>query len=163
MQRFWGCHLWYSGEFDSLSLKLKARTLSRKSEESPVWVCNVEPRAGSLQASGPSPSYVPRRLYWLKTKRDRTEHVLSYREALARTKRKDVEPTLRKRGILFMGFVARTKRGRLQKQTMFTELAEEGGRQRAEKRRIGRDAFWNDLAAFGTRQKGCNCRNLGRG
>ena len=53
-------------------------------------------------------------------------HVLSYADALAKTGCENVETTVRKRRILFAGFVARMGNERLPKRMMFGEL--EGGK-----------------------------------
>ena len=53
-------------------------------------------------------------------------HVLSFADALAKTGCENVETTVRKRRILFAGFVARMGNERLPKRVMFGEL--EGGK-----------------------------------
>ena len=52
--------------------------------------------------------------------------MLSYADALAKTGCENVETTVRKRRILFAGFVARMGNERLPKRVMFGEL--EGGK-----------------------------------
>ena len=63
-------------------------------------------------------------LGWRKRKRD--DHTLSYANALAKTASESIEAIVRKRRILFAGFVARMREDRLPQRVMFGELV--GGR-----------------------------------
>ena len=63
-------------------------------------------------------------LGWQKRKRD--DHTLSYADALAKTASESIEAIVRKRRILFAGFVARVGEERLPQRVMFGELL--GGR-----------------------------------
>ena len=55
-------------------------------------------------------------------KRNREDHILSYANALLRTDSESVEATVRRRTILFAGFVARMGEERLPRRVMFGEM-----------------------------------------
>ena len=59
-------------------------------------------------------------LGWRKRKRD--DHTLLYADALAKTASESIEAIVRKRRILFAGFVARVGEGRPPQRIMFEEL-----------------------------------------
>ena len=59
-------------------------------------------------------------LGWRKRKRE--DHILSYANALLRTDSESVETTVRKRRVLFAGFVARMGEERLLRRVMFREM-----------------------------------------
>ena len=59
-------------------------------------------------------------LGWRKRKRE--DHILSYANALLRTDSESVEATVRRRTILFAGFVARMGEERLPRRVMFGEM-----------------------------------------
>ena len=61
-----------------------------------------------------------RRLGWLKRKRE--DHILSYANALLRIDSESVETTVRRRRILFAGFVARMGKERLPRRVMFGKM-----------------------------------------
>ena len=61
-----------------------------------------------------------RSLGWRKRKRE--DHILSYDNALPRTDSESVETTVRKRRVLFAGFVARMGEERLLRRVMFREM-----------------------------------------
>ena len=61
-----------------------------------------------------------RSLGWRKRKRE--DHILSYDNALPRTDSESVETTVRKRRILFAGFVARMREVRLPRRVIFGEM-----------------------------------------
>ena len=65
-------------------------------------------------------SMLLRCLGWRKRKRD--DHTLSYADALAQTDSESVEAIVRKRRILFAGFVARMGEERLPQRVMFGEF-----------------------------------------
>ena len=52
----------------------------------------------------------------------RDDHTLSYADALAKTASESIEAIVRKRRILFAGFVARMEEERLPQRVMFGEL-----------------------------------------
>ena len=81
-------------------------------------------------------------------KHNRADHPISYLDTLIKTGSESIEATLRRRRILFAGFVARMEDTRLPKCVMFGELmggADCVGGQ--EKERMG--CFLDDLRAFG--------------
>ena len=65
-------------------------------------------------------SFLTRCIGWRKHKH--TDHPISYVETLLKTGSESIEATLRKRWILFAGFVARIEDTRLPKCVMFGEL-----------------------------------------
>ena len=65
-------------------------------------------------------SMLLRCLGWRKRKRD--DHTLSYADELAKTASESIEAIVRKRRILFAGFVARMGEERLPQRVMFGEL-----------------------------------------
>ena len=76
------------------------------------------------------------------------DRVISYAEALLKARSESIEATLRKRRILFAGFVARMEDTRLPKCVMFRELV--GG----QSPRMGQEEEWmvcllEDLRVFG--------------
>ena len=81
-------------------------------------------------------------------KHNRADHPVSYLDTLFKTGSESIEATLRRRRILFAGFVARMEDTRLPKCMMFGEMVGsagcEGGQ---EKERMG--CFLDDLRAFG--------------
>ena len=70
-------------------------------------------------------SMLLRCLGWRKRKRD--DHTLSYVDALVKTASENIEAIVRKRRILFAGFVARMGGDRLPHAVMFGELVEGTG------------------------------------
>ena len=65
-------------------------------------------------------SFLTRYIGWRK--RNRTDHPISYLDTLMKTGSESIEATLRKRRILFAGFVARMEDTRLPKCVMFGEF-----------------------------------------
>ena len=81
-------------------------------------------------------------------KHNRADHPISYLDTLVRTGSESIEATLRKRRILFAGFVARMEDTRLPKCVMFEEMVEGAGCVGGqEKEWMG--CFLDDLRAFG--------------
>ena len=81
-------------------------------------------------------------------KHDRADHTIFYLDTLVKTESESLEATLRKRRILFMGFVARMEDTTLPKCMMFVEMVEGAGCVGGqEKDRMG--CFLDDLRAFG--------------
>ena len=81
-------------------------------------------------------------------KRNRTDHPISYLDTLVKTGSESIEAILRKRRILFVGYVARMEDTRLPKRVMFGELV--GGTGSAggqEKEWMG--CLLDDLRGFG--------------
>ena len=73
-----------------------------------------------LRHAAPSPPQLPRCIGWRK--RNRTDHPISYLDTLVKTGSENLEAILRKRRILFAGFMARMEDTRLPKRVMFGEL-----------------------------------------
>ena len=65
-------------------------------------------------------SFLTRCIRWRK--HNRTDHPISYLDTLVKTGSESIEATMRKRRILFAGFVARREDTRLPKCVMFGEL-----------------------------------------
>ena len=91
-------------------------------------------------------------LGWRKRKRD--DHTLSFADALAKTASESIEARVRKRRILFAGFVARMGEERLPQRVMFGELV--GGKGYSG----GQEKDWmvhlkEDMSVFGMKFEGC--------
>ena len=81
-------------------------------------------------------------------KHNRTDHPISYLDTLVKTGSESIEATLRRRRILFAGFVARMEDTRLPKCVMFGEMVGGAGCVGGqEKEWMG--CFLDDLRAFG--------------
>ena len=83
-------------------------------------------------------------------KRKREDHILSYANALLRTDSESVETTVRRRRMLFAGFVARMGEERLPRRVIFGEMLGGKGYSR------GQELDWmkdleEDLKAFGVK------------
>ena len=90
-------------------------------------------------------------LGWRKRKRD--DHTLSYADALAKTASESIEVIVRKRRILFAGFVARMGEERLPQRVLFGELV--GGKGFSG----GQEKDWmahleEDISVFGMKFEG---------
>ncbi|CAM9780785.1 unnamed protein product, partial [Sphacelaria rigidula] len=88
--------------------------------------------------------------------RNCTDHVLSYRETLARTGCESIETAVRKSRIHFADFVTRTSPGRIPKHVMFGEIIAVKGQERESD---GRQKDWirclaEDIKAFGIEWQG---------
>ena len=100
-------------------------------------------------------------LGWRKRKRE--GHIWSYANALLRTDSESVETTVRRRRVLFTGFVARMREERLPRKVMFGEIL--GGKGYSG----GQEWDWmkgleEDLTAFGIKFEGWReaARKVGR-
>ena len=96
-------------------------------------------------------SMLLRCLGWRKRKHD--DHTLSYADALAKTASESIEAMVRKRRILFAGFVARMGEEHLSQRMMFGELAGDKGYSG------GQDKDWmahlkEDMSVFGMKFEG---------
>ena len=124
-----------------------------------------------LRHAAPSPPQVLESLQPVGEKNNRADHPISYLDTFTKTGSESIEVTLRRRRILFAGFVARMEDTRLPKCMMFVELvggAGCGGSQ--DKEWMG--CFLDDLRGFGinadqwptaAQDKGEWCRaNVGR-
>ena len=74
-------------------------------------------------------------------KHNRTDHPIFYLDTLVKTGGESIEATLRKRRILFAGFVARMEDTRLPKCVIFGELVGGAGSP-GDKRKNGWGVFW---------------------
>ena len=107
-------------------LPLKVRMLEAEAMETTLYGCLTwSPIVGHLAILRMAHHrlFVPC-IGW-KSKRRDGYHMLPYADALGKTGCENVETTVRKRKILFAGFVARTDNERLPKRAMFGEM--EGG------------------------------------
>ena len=94
---------------------------SRGTQDNTVRLRHVEPARVPLRHAAPSPPQVLDSLHrWRK--HNRADHPISYLDTLIKTKSESIEGTLRRRRILFAGFVARMEDTRLPKCVMFGEL-----------------------------------------
>ena len=90
-------------------------------------------------------SFLTRCIGWRN--HNRADHPISYLDTLIKTGNESIEVTIRRRRILFAGFVARMEDTRLPKCVMFGELMGGAGCVGAGKRVDG--VFPDDLRAFG--------------
>ncbi|CAM9684139.1 unnamed protein product, partial [Sphacelaria rigidula] len=95
-------------------------------------------------------------------KRNRADHVLSYRETLARRGCESTETTVRKRRLHFAGFVTRMSPERIPKHVMFGKIIVVKGQKREFN---GRHKDWirclaEDMKAFGIEWQGWTTRAL---
>ena len=118
-------------------------------------------------------SFLTRCIGWRKN--NRADHPISYLHTLIRTGSESIEATLRRRRILFAGFVARIEDTRLPKCVMFGERLFGGGRwlRGGGRKKSGWGASWttSELSVstptsrrlqFRTRVSGEGRRNKGR-
>ena len=125
LQRAWACFQRYKVEIydrPGVRLRLKVRLLKTEVIETLLYGCmtwslNIPDydRLRRVQYS-----MLLRCLGWRKRKRD--DHTLSYADVLAKTASESMEAIVRKRRILFAGFVARMGEERLPQRVMFGEL-----------------------------------------
>ena len=107
-------------------------------------------------------SFLTRCISWRKN--SRADHSISYLDTLINTKSESIEATLRRRRILFAGFVARMEDTRLPKCVMFGEMvgarAAWGGRKKS-----GWDVSWtiSELSASTTTSGRLQPRTRGNG
>ena len=139
LQRTWACFQRYKMNIydcPGVRLRLKVRLLKAEVVETLLY--------GYITWSPNKPNYdrlrrvhhsmLLRCLGWRKRKRD--DHTLSYADALVKTASEGIEAIVRKRRILFAGFVARMGEKRLPQRVMFGELVGGKGYSGA-KRRTG--------------------------
>ena len=132
----------------SAPLELKIRMLKAEVLEAMLYGCVTwSPRSCHYDALRRAHhNLLTRCIGWRK--HSRTHHPISYFDTLVKTGSESIEATLRKRRILFAGFVARMEDTRLPKCVMFGELV--GGAVPAggqEKQWMG--CLLDDLRAFG--------------
>ena len=125
LQRAWACFQWYKMEiYDRLGvrLRLKVRLLKAEVIETLLYGCMTwspnKPDYGRLRRV--HHSMLLRCLGWRRRKRD--DYTLSYADALVKTASEGIEAIVRKRKILFAGFVARMGEERVPQRVMFGEL-----------------------------------------
>ena len=131
----------------SAPLKLKIRMLRAEVLETMLYGCVTwSPRACHYTLRRAHHRFLTRCIGWRK--HNRADHPISYLDTLIKTRIESIEATLRRRRILFAGFVARMEDTRLPKCVMFGELVGGagcvGGK---EKEWMG--CFLDDLRAFG--------------
>ena len=132
----------------SAPLKLKIRMLRAEVLETMLYGCVTwSPRACHYDTLPRAHHrFLTRCIDWRK--HNRAGHPISYLDTLSKTGSESIEATLRRRRILFEGFVARMEDTRLPKCVMFGEMV--GGASCAgdqEKEWIG--CFLDDLRVFG--------------
>ena len=120
---------------------------SRGTRDNAVRLRHVEPARMPLRHVAPSPPQVLDSLHGCR-KHNRVDHSISYLDTLLKTGSESIEATLRKRRILFAGFVARMENARLPKCVMFGEMIGGGGCAK------GQEKEWmgwslDDFRAFG--------------
>ena len=93
-------------------------------------------------------SFLTRCIGWQK-KNNRADHPISYLETLIKTESETVEATLRRRRILFAGFVQHMEDTRLLKSVMFRELMGSGGCVVGGQEKEWMGCFLDDMRAFG--------------
>ena len=125
LQRAWACFQRYNTEIydrPGVRLRLKVSLLKAEVVETLLYGCMTwspnKPDYDRLRRVHHSMLF--RCLGWRKRKRD--DHALSYADALAKTAAESIEAIVRKRRILFAGFVARMAEERLPQRVMFGEL-----------------------------------------
>ena len=125
LQRAWACFQRYKMEIydrPGVRLWLKVRLLKAEVVETLLYGCMTwslkKPDYDRIRRV--HRSMLLRCFGWRKRKRD--DHTLSYADALAQTDSESDEAIVRKRRILFAGFVARMGEERLPQRVMFGEL-----------------------------------------
>ena len=92
-------------------------------------------------------SFLTRCIGWRNN--NRTDHPISYLDTTLKTGSESIEATLRRRRVLFAGFVARMGDTRLSKYAMFGELIGGGRGLRGGGRKKSGWGLLDDLRAFG--------------
>ena len=109
--------------YDRPSVRLRLKVRMRKAEvmETLLYGCVTwSPSKADYRLRKVHHQMLLRYLGWRK--RNREDHILSYANALLRTDSESVETTVRKRRVLFAGFVARMGEERLLRRVMFREM-----------------------------------------
>ena len=119
---------------------------SRGIRDNTIQLRHVEPTRVALRHAAPSPSRLPDSSHRL-AKNKRTDHPIFYLDTLMKTGSDSIDAVIRRRRILFTGFVARVETTRLPKCVMFGEFVGGAGCVGVEKKE------WmgclDDLRAFG--------------
>ena len=137
LQRAWTCFQRYKMEIydrPDVCLRLKVRLLKSEVVETLLYCCMTwsSNKPGYDRLRRVHHSMLLRCLAWRKRKRD--DHTLSYTDALAKTASESLEAIVRKRRILFAGFVARMGEERLPQSWMFGELVGDKGYSRGQEK-----------------------------
>ena len=82
------------------------------------------------------------------SRRQRSDHVLSYSKALKQSQCDSVETVVRKRRLFFAGAVAKKHNGRLPCRVMFGALSGGGETEARQVKKIWLDCVSDDLKAF---------------
>ena len=121
---------------------------SRGTRDNAVQLRHVQPARVPLRHAAPSPTQVPDSLHRLEKAQSPTTGFISYLDTLIKTGSAGIETALRRRRILFAGFVARMEDMRLPKCVIFGKLVGGAGCVG------GQEKVWMvcflDLRAFGT-------------
>ena len=96
-------------------------TKSRGTRDNAVRLHHVEPARVPLRHAAPSPPQVLDSLHRLTKKHNHADPPISYLDTLIKTGSESIETTLRRRRILFAGFVARMEDTRLPKCVTFED------------------------------------------
>ena len=125
LQRAWACFGRYKMEIydrPGVRLRLKVRMLKAEVIETLLYGCVTwsPSKADFGKLREVHHKMLLRCLGWRKRKRE--DHILSYASALLRTDSESIETTVRRRRILFAGFVTRMGEERLPKRVMFGEM-----------------------------------------
>ena len=132
----------------SAPLELKIRMLRAEVLETMLYGCVTwSPRACHYDTLRRAHHrFLTRCIGWRK--HNRADHRISYLGTLIKTRSESIEATLRRRRILFAGFVARMEDTRLPKCVMFVEMVGGAGCVGGQRKEwMGR--FLDDLGAFG--------------
>ena len=134
--------------YDQRALELKIRMLRAEVLERMMYGCVAwSPRACHYDILRRAHHrFLTRCISWRK--HNRADHPISYLDTLIKTVSESIEATLRRRWILFEGFVVRMADTRLPKCVMFGEMVGGAGCVRGQKKEwMG--CFLDDLRAFG--------------
>ena len=104
----------------SVRLRLKVRMLKAEVLETLLYGCITWSKASYDRLRKAHYRMLVRCLGWRKRKRE--DHILSYANALLSNNSESVETTVRRRRILFAGFVARMGEERLPRRVMFGDM-----------------------------------------
>ena len=156
LQRAWACFQRYKMEIynrPGVRLRLKVRLLKAEVVETLLYGCMTwgpkKPDYDRLRRV--HCSMLLRCLGWRKRKHD--DHTLLYADALAQTDSESVEAIVRKRRILFAGFVARMGEERLPQRVMFGEFV--GGKgYTGGQEKDWMDHLKEDMSVFGMKFEG---------
>ena len=156
LQRAWACFQRYKMEIydrPGVRLRVKVRLLNSEVVETLFYGCMTwsPKKPGHDRLRRVHHSMLLRCLGWRKRERD--NNTLSYSDALAKTASESIEERVRKRRILFAGFVARMREERLPQRVMFGELV--GGKGYSG----GQEKDWRahlkeDMSVFGMKFEG---------